>query len=102
LTTEGITVIIVDISYHILRLFSREASEIITIFVDRIEGDCVVCLDEEDRALSLPLSFFSERPKDGDVFTLTLTPDPAKKAERQKEITSLFERLKKKKGDSMK
>ena len=82
-----------------MRLFSREASEIFTIFVDRIEENRVICLDEHDNTLSFPLSAFPERPKDGDVFTLTLTPDPKKKAEMHQKITSLFERLKKK-GDS--
>ena len=101
MTTEEITVIIICISYHIPQLFSREASEIVTIFVDRIEGNRAVCLDEDDNIFTLPLSFFPEKPKDGDVFTLSLIRDPAKKAEMHKEITSLFERLKKK-GDSTK
>ena len=99
MTTEEITVIIICISYHIPQLFSREANEIVTIFVDRIEENRVICLDEQDNVLSFPLSVFPQRPSDGNVFTLTLTPDSKKKAEMHSEITSLFERLKKK-GDS--
>ncbi|MBQ4065686.1 MAG: DUF3006 domain-containing protein [Clostridia bacterium] len=67
--------------------------------MDRIEENRVICLDEQDNVLSFPLSVFPQRPSDGDVFTLTLTPDSKKKAEMHSEITSLFERLKKK-GDS--
>ncbi len=70
--------------------------EKIIVSVDRIEEARVILIDDEENILSLPLRFFDETPKEGDVFTLSLTPAPEKKNELHTQIFSLFEKLKKK------
>jgi len=56
----------------------------------------VILVDDEENTLSLPRRFFDETPKEGDVFTLSLTPSPEKKEEIHYQISSIFEKLKKK------
>jgi len=65
-----------------------------------LEGNFAVCLDDSGYALSLPLSYFQDKPKEGDIFEVTLTPLPTLRAERQHEIRSLFEKLKNKEKKS--
>jgi len=56
----------------------------------------VILTDEEENVLSIPRSFFHETPKEGDAYSLTLSPSPQKRAEMHEKISSLFDKLKKK------
>ena len=62
--------------------------------VDRIEEAFAVCEMEGRSMQNIPLSAFSEKPKDDENGTAILKPKETEK--RQEEIQSLFERLKKK------
>ena len=67
--------------------------------VDRIEESFAVCEMEGRIMQNIPLSAFSEKPKDGDIFDYengTAILKPAETEKRKEEIQSLFERLKKK------
>lgn len=67
--------------------------------VDRIEEGFAVCEMEERLIQNIPLSVFSEKPKDGDVFEYEngiAVLRPLETEERKKEIQFRFEHLKKK------
>ena len=67
--------------------------------VDRIEETFAVCEMDGRIMQNIPLSAFTEQPKDGDIFDFEngiAVLKPAETEERKEEIQSLFERLKKK------
>lgn len=68
----------------------------IIITVDRVESDIAVCIDDCERSLEIPVSFFESEPHDGDVFEISLISRPDLKKEISDEIGSLLERLKRK------
>ena len=72
--------------------------------VDRIEETFAVCEMDGRIMQNIPLSAFTEQPKDGDIFADLFDYEngiavlrTTETAERKEEIQSLFERLKKKK-----
>ncbi len=56
----------------------------------------MILVDDEENVLSLPRRFFDKTLKEGDVFTVSLTPAPEKKEDLRNQISSIFEKLKKK------
>lgn len=67
--------------------------------VDRIEENFAVCEMDGRIMQNIPLTAFSKRPKDGDLFDYEngiAVLRPAETEKRKEEIQSLFDRLKKK------
>ncbi len=66
------------------------------LICDRIEGDTVILIDENETVRRFPLSAFPSPPKEGDVFDASLHYDASATAKRRAHVHSLFQKLKKK------
>ena len=61
----------------------------IETFVDRIEGNKVVLMDEEDREAILPREWIPD-PHEGAAVTLVITEDPKREAAAREEAAKLL------------
>ncbi len=61
-------------------------------FIDRIEGNKVILMDEEDREAILPREWIPEA-HEGAAVTLVITEDPKREAAAREEAAKLLEEL---------
>ncbi|HHW25636.1 MAG TPA: DUF3006 domain-containing protein [Clostridiales bacterium] len=76
--------------------------------VDRLEGDYAVCVaapDPKSREIvfSLPVPLFPSPPREGDVYRLSLEPEPSLREQKEQtakeKLNKLFGKNKSQKGD---
>lgn len=80
--------------------FFQGRSRDIVITIDRIEGDLAVCLDSKDeRVYVIPCENFGFPVSEGDVLSVSFEKRDDIKAKNEKEIDSLFEKLKNRSSD---
>ncbi len=67
------------------------------ISIDRIENNFAVCvaenLNNRELVFSLPVELFPAPPREGEIYTLTLTPDEAERSSRESEMKSKLNKL---------
>lgn len=80
--------------------FFQGRSRDIVITIDRIEGDLAVCLDSKDeRVYVIPCENFGFSVSEGDVLSVSFEKRDDIKANNEREIDSLFEKLKNRSSD---
>lgn len=68
----------------------------IRTFLDRIEGDQAVLIDEEERQAVIP-AIWIPKAREGMALTLSVREDPEREAAARREAEELLERLKNRK-----